>query len=238
MNTDKQAMQAQYSDYASAHVGVLDITAPYAEFETAAIEMATLESSADLEITEPVFYRSQFKDCMAMGARAEQVAAYLDAHQGWFQRCAQPMHVDLIGANAYELTIGRFGAFGYDVEPKIGLDLLPQKQGIYEITTLPLADTASQGYAVDFQAEMKLVESTNSSGMVMTQVEWTLDLTVTVHFPRFIHRLPKALIQSTGDKLLSQIVRQVSRRLTYKVQEDFHQNLGLPMPKGVKKPWI
>ncbi|MFP4008109.1 MAG: DUF1997 domain-containing protein, partial [Spirulinaceae cyanobacterium] len=30
--------------------------------------------------------------------------------------------------------------------------------------------------------------------------------------------------------LLAQIVRQVSPRLTYKVQKDFHDRLGLPLP--------
>jgi hypothetical protein len=43
------------------------------------------------------------------------------------------------------------------------------------------------------------------------------------------------LSQSTGDRLLSQVVRQVSRRLTHKVQEDFHSSLGIPMPKKLKK---
>jgi hypothetical protein len=66
-------------------------------------------------------------------------------------------------------------------------------------------------------------------------VEWELDLTVTVQFPRFIQRLSKSLVQTTGDRLLRQIVRQISRRLTYKVQEDFHFTLGLPMPQSAKK---
>jgi hypothetical protein len=42
-------------------------------------------------------------------------------------------------------------------------------------------------------------------------------------------------VQSTGDRLLNQIVRQVSRRLTRKVQEDFHQSLGIELPANVKK---
>jgi hypothetical protein len=38
------------------------------------------------------------------------------------------------------------------------------------------------------------------------------------------------LIKSTGDRLLTEIVRQVSPRLTYKVQQDFHEQRGLPLP--------
>ncbi|MEM9544022.1 MAG: DUF1997 domain-containing protein, partial [Cyanobacteria bacterium P01_E01_bin.42] len=36
--------------------------------------------------------------------------------------------------------------------------------------------------------------------------------------------------QTAGDRLLSQIVRQISPRLTYKVQKDFHQRMGLRLP--------
>ncbi|MEO1800897.1 MAG: DUF1997 domain-containing protein, partial [Cyanobacteria bacterium J06629_2] len=57
-----------------------------------------------------------------------------------------------------------------------------------------------------------------------------LDLKVKVEFPQFISKLSASLIQATGDRLLAQIVRQVSPRLTYKVQQDFHQNYGLAMP--------
>jgi hypothetical protein len=65
-------------------------------------------------------------------------------------------------------------------------------------------------------------------------VKWELDLVVDLHFPRFIQRLPYSLIQSTGDRILNQIVRQVSRRLTHTVQKDFHQSLNIPFPQ--KKP--
>ena len=57
-------------------------------------------------------------------------------------------------------------------------------------------------------------------------MQWTLDLGVAIHFPKFIYRLPHKLIQYTGDKVLTQIVRQVSKRLTAKVQEDFHSTVN------------
>ena len=182
------------------------------------------------------FY-GQFADCMEMYASAQTVAEYLKAHRGWFCRCAAPMKVEPIGENGYALTIGRFGSFGYEVEPKIGLELLPPDQGVYCIKTLPVPDYVAPGYEVDFESAMKLVEaapSNQDSGKV-TRVEWQLDLTVYVQFPKFIQRLPKSMVQSTGDRLLNQIVRQVSRRLTYKVQEDFHNSLGLPFPLKSKK---
>lgn len=189
----------------------------------------------------PIRFYGQFADCMEMYASAQTVASYLDAHQGWFCRCASPMQVEPIEENGYALTIGRFGAFGYEVEPKIGLELLPPEQGIYQVKTIPVPNYVAPGYDVDFQSVMQLVAGNDSkrySGEI-TRVEWQLDLAVYVQFPKFIQRLPKSVVQRTGDRLLNQIVRQVSRRLTSKVQEDFHKSLGLPFPlKGKKRSAI
>ena len=74
--------------------------------------------------------------------------------------------------------------------------------------------------------QMRLVETVDGD-FLGTKVEWDLDLSVYIQFPKFIHKLPKQVVQGTGDRALRQIVTQVSRRLTHKVQQDFHQNLGL-----------
>jgi hypothetical protein len=184
--------------------------------------------------SDPSCFHGHFTSCMEMYADAKTVAAYLDAHRTWFPRCAQPMVTEPIGQTGYGVTIGRFGSFGYEVEPKVGLDLLPQDQGIYRIQTVPVPGYHPHGYDVDFQAALELVEmDSNASGQPdrITHVEWELNLEVMIHFPRFIQALPKQLVQSTGDRLLNQIVRQVSRRLTHKVQQDFHQTAGIPFPK-------
>jgi hypothetical protein len=196
--------------------------------------------------SEVTRFHGEFQDSMEMYADAKQVAAYLDGHQSWFSRCAHPMKVEPIGSNAYALLIGRFGAFGYEVEPKVGLELLPQENGVYRIQTIPVPNYVAPGYEVDFQASQSLVEVPTSKygarkcdgqefPSAITRIEWNLDLSVDLRFPKFIHKLPHSLIQSTGDRLLHQIVRQVSRRLTHKVQEDFHTTLGLPTPKQAKK---
>ncbi|HEY9619346.1 MAG TPA: DUF1997 domain-containing protein [Crinalium sp.] len=200
---------------------------------------------------EPTYFHGYYTSCMEMYADSKTVANYLDSHHEWFKRCAHPMTATPLGENGYELTVGKFGSFGYEIEPKIGLDLLPQDQGVYRIQTISIPDYESAGYDVDFQAAMYLVETENHSSShstqsgsefdlpaKMTRVEWELNLKVAVLFPRFIHALPKPLIQSTGDRLLNQIVRQVSRRLTRKVQDDFHSIHGLSSPKKRKRyPW-
>lgn len=211
------------------------------------IDPKNSEASTELG-KEPTWFQTHFVGCMEMYADAQTVAEYFDAHQGWFRRCAAPMKADPIGENGYALTIGRFGALGYEVEPKIGLNLLPQQDGLYLIETIPVPDYTPPGYEVDFKAEQELVEkpadysdidTSESEGeaSVMTRVEWRLDLKVGVWFPKFIRALPNSLIQKTGDRLLAQIVKQVSRRLTYKVQQDFHSSQGSDRLKLFEKKW-
>lgn len=179
---------------------------------------------------QPFCFQHHFTDAMLMGADIKTVGKYLDSHQGWFTRCAQPMQVAQLGRNGYALTIGKFSSFGYAIEPKIGLELLPQDSGIYRIQTIAIPDYQPPGYEVSFNAQMRLVETV--AGMELgTKVDWNLVLRVSIQFPKFIHKLPKRVIQSTGDGLLKQIVTQVSRRLTHKVQQDFHGNLGVKIPK-------
>ncbi|MEM7553258.1 MAG: DUF1997 domain-containing protein [Cyanobacteria bacterium P01_A01_bin.84] len=188
----------------------------------------------------PNCFEGHYSDCMEMYAEASTVAKYLDSHELWFSRCAQPMKVEPLGKDGYALVIGRFGSFGYEVEPKIGLELLPQDAGgVYRIRTIAIPNYTPSGYDVDYRASLALLESTNpdlsNQEAPITRIEWELDLKVYVYFPRFIQKLPKSLIQSTGDKLLNQIVRQVSRRLTHKVQVDFHKSLGIPFDIKSKK---
>ncbi|MBW4634424.1 MAG: DUF1997 domain-containing protein [Iphinoe sp. HA4291-MV1] len=187
----------------------------------------------------PRRFYSRYCDYMEMYATAGTVAEYLNNHASWFSRCADPMKVEPLGENSYALVVGRFGSFGYEVEPKIGLELLPPEEGVYRIRTVPIPDYHTPGYDVDYQAALRLKENVAKLFATclseMTLVEWELDLTVYIHFPKYIQRLPKSLILSTGDRLLNQVVRQVSRRLTCKVQEDFHQSLGIPFPVDPKK---
>jgi hypothetical protein len=182
-------------------------------------------------------YRSQFSDQMEMMSASSQVEEYLDRHQGWFKRCAAPMRVHPIDAQSYDLTLGKFGNFGFEVEPTIALRLLPQHKGIYRIETIPSSPKAqdlSEHYDVDFQASMHLISMQESCDQANeplgTSVQWDLDLSVWIRLPKVITILPDQLVQSSGDHLLKQIVRQISRRLTWKVQEDFHSSHDLICP--------
>jgi hypothetical protein len=187
--------------------------------------------SIDTDRPQPFCFSYRFTDTMLMGADVQTVGKYLDAHQGWFTRCAHPMTVKSIGKNGYDLTIGKFDSCGYVVEPKIGLELLPQESAVYRIRTVDIPDYTPLGYEVSFNAEMRLVE-TVAGDRLGTKVDWDLDLHVYIQFPKFIYKLPTGMIQGTGDKVLKQIVTRVSRQLTHKVQEDFHGTLGVAIPKA------
>lgn len=219
----------------SAESHTIDTTSTVLRATSGLIDGKSLMEEEHIQqMSEPNCFHGAFASCMDMYADAKTVAAYLDGHRAWFPRCSHPMKAESIGETGYGLTIGRFGSFGYEVEPKIGLDLLPQDQGVYRIQTIPIPNYEPAGYDVDFQAALQLVETEPAladGATRITQVVWELDLKVIIQFPRFIQALPKNLVQSTGDRLLNQIVRQVSRRLTHKVQQDFHNTVGIPFPR-------
>lgn len=210
-------------------------------------EIADIISAHEVEIppeTEPIWFHAKFTDCMEMYADIDTVSAYFAQHREWFQRCSRPMKAFPLGENGYDLLIGRFGAFGYLVEARIGLDLIPpDEQGLYTIKTIPVPNYTPPGYEVDFQSVMELIpmpvtefcdEKTIKKLKLpdtITGAKWHLDLAVGVKFPKFILAMSRNLIQRTGDNLLDKIVKQVSHRLTHKTQVDFHTHYHLNFPK-------
>ncbi len=190
---------------------------------------------------DTLHFQGNYIGHMEMYADAASVARYLDAHQEWFPRCAQPMAVESIGENGYGLTVGKFKNLNHVIEPKIGLHLLPQEKGIYRIETIPVPGYKPEGYDVDFRASMTLCEGATEDLPAdidiesSTHVEWELNLSTWVEVPRFVQVLPDNLVKASGDQLLNQIVRQVSKRLTRKVQKEFHTVMGLPIPCAQKK---
>jgi hypothetical protein len=197
-----------------------------------------------LENKKAFIFASSFVGRMDMYSDADRVAEYLNVHEGWFCRCAQPMKVEPLGNNGYILTVGKYGSFGYEVEPKIGVILHPPVGRVYQMQTIPIPDYYAPGYDVNYEASMELTEVATKDREVkeslfsrqqilpsrITEVNWRLNLSVEVEFPQFIYKLSPSLVQSTGDRLLGQIIRQVSPRLTQKVQQDFHTSQQLPIP--------
>ncbi|MDX2256188.1 MAG: DUF1997 domain-containing protein [Pseudanabaenaceae cyanobacterium bins.39] len=184
-------------------------------------------------------FHNHFVGHMDLLADKATVMKYLDAHQGWFRRCAHPFKADPIGETGYAMGVGKVGAMGFQVDARVGLDLLPpDANAVYRITTIPIPDQPPQGYEVDFQAEMRLMEKSLEQPMngygVMTSVEWDLHLTVFLQFPQFIQKLSQDILQKTGDAVLGFVVQRVSKSLTAKVQDDFHSTHGIKVPRQLK----
>jgi len=211
-----------------------------------------LAENTDAEIseqTEPIVFHCHFEDTMELCGKAETVSQYLQNHQDWFVRCSLPMKAQPLGENGYDLLVGRFGSFGYQVEARVGLELLPpDAKNLYIIKTIPIPNYTAPGYEVDFQSTMELLEFPISEfypdltteelsklPSVVTSAQWKLDLNVAVKFPAFILSMSRPLIQKTGDRLLETIVHQVNRRLTYKTQVLFYDAQGIPFLKKLKK---
>lgn len=208
------------------------------------------DPSADYDLninTEtPFVFKTNFQGYMEMFNPPEVVSQYLDQHDQWFPECAKPMSAEALGDNGYSLIIGRFGSFGYEVEPKMSVVFEVNEKQKYLMYSIDVPDNQKLGYTVNYEACMELngIPIEISSAIAdnypqqirkslpseVTQITWNLHLNVGVWFPKFIRRLPVSVIQGTGDRLLSQIVRQVSPRLTFKVQKNFHDRLNLPVP--------
>ena len=95
-----------------------------------------------------------------------------------------------------------------------------------ELKEIIKEDISKQKWAINLFKR----KNTKSFPTATTQVNWKMNLVVKVWFPKFIYKLSPILIKSTGDRLLGQIIRQISPRLTYKVQQDFHTRYDLPIP--------
>jgi hypothetical protein len=206
---------------------------------TAPDAIAPAASSDDLNPMRPngaLMLEGHYAGKMDMAADIGTVGHYLNSHRGWFTRCAHPMQVEPMSDHGYALVVGRFSVLGYEVEPKVGLYLSPLDHLVYRIDTIPIPGYVSPGYDVDFHAVLRLQDSPDvvTSATAMTQVDWELSLAVKIHMPRLLNSVPRSLLKTSGDRLLYQVVRQVSKRLTRKVQEDFHHSHNLPLPESYR----
>lgn len=211
---------------------------PLPDFPNSSEELSQVSALPGKVAGQLFHFQANFAGVMTMFGDAQTVAAYLDSHQNWFSECAQPMAVVPIANSGYLLTLGRFGALGWEMEVKVALALESSETGSYRMYSIPLTDTSSLPYKVDYQAVLELREIAPPDREAelcqlptpITQVEWQLNLKIALQFPKFIQRLPASLVQKAGNGLLSQIVGQVSPRLTQRVQRDFHSRLELPPP--------
>lgn len=124
--------------------------------EISSADSMQLTCNKSIEQQKTFVFEVSFQGRMDMYSDIDTVAEYLNAHEGWFCRCAQPMNVDPLTENGYILTVGKYGSFGYEVEPKIGIVLNPPVARVYRMHTIPIPDYEPAGYEVNYSAVMKL----------------------------------------------------------------------------------
>lgn len=205
------------------------------------------------EESKPIMsFQTRFAGIMEMYSDRQTVCEYLNDHQGWFIRCAEPMKVTRFGNNGYTLTIGNYGAFGYNLEPQMTVILEAPQNDNYSMYSVANPQLSKSTYEVHYrsdlniksiplsQADKAIKKVYKKQGLEklpesITKINWQLQLQVNIQFPAFIYKLPTSMINSTGNRVLAQIVKQISPRLSYKVQKDFHSRLNLPIPPSTTR---
>lgn len=115
------------------------------------------ESPTDSSLSfPPVTFQANFVGMMEMYSDEETVCNYLSDHQGWFVRCAEPMKAVPFGNNGYTLIVGRYGAFGYYVEPQMSVILEPPQSMHYAMYSVANPEFNHQGYSVNYRSEMDI----------------------------------------------------------------------------------
>jgi hypothetical protein len=156
----------------------------------------------------------------------ETLACYLRGHGQWIQRCFQPLRVEPLSAETYRLQFFRMGGLGFELEPSFGIKIWPEEDYLFRLTSIELPGDAALPYRVDCQASFRLEELPGSPAT--TRVHWDLHLDVRLHLPKFLHVLPRELVQGVGSQVVQQVTRSLSNRLTHNVCSDFYRSVGRP----------
>jgi hypothetical protein len=156
----------------------------------------------------------------------ETLACYLRGHGQWIQRCFQPLRVEPLSAETYRLQFFRMGGLGFELEPSFGIKIWPEEDYLFRLTSIELPGDAALPYRVDCQASFRLEELPGSPAT--TRVHWDLHLDVRLHLPKFLHVLPRKLVQGVGSQVVQQVTRSLSNRLTHNVCSDFYRSVGRP----------
>jgi hypothetical protein len=156
----------------------------------------------------------------------ETLACYLRGHGQWIQHCFQPLRVEPLSAETYRLQFFRMGGLGFELEPSFGIKIWPEEDYLFRLTSIELPGDAALPYRVDCQASFRLEELPGSPAT--TRVHWDLHLDVRLHLPKFLHVLPRKLVQGVGSQVVQQVTRSLSNRLTHNVCSDFYRSVGRP----------
>ncbi|MEN9205145.1 MAG: DUF1997 domain-containing protein [Thermostichales cyanobacterium DRC_bins_46] len=155
----------------------------------------------------------------------EELAGYLRHHQEWIHRCFKPLKVQPLGNADYRLQFFRIGGLGFELEPHFAITIWEDPLHCFRLTSLALPEDASLPYQVDCQASFR-IEQHSSDPQPLTRVYWDLTLKIDLELPGFLQVLPRPLVQKVGIKVVNQVTRSMSDRLTHNVCTDFYRSVG------------
>lgn len=159
-----------------------------------------------------------------MQTKRESLAAYLQEHQKWIDRCFKPLKVFPLSDSTYKLQFFRIGGLGFELEPCFGVKIWSEKHYMFRLSSIELPSDADLPYTVDCQSYFQLEELPESG---MTRVNWDLELDIWMELPRFLAAFPYNLVYNVGAKVVRQVTRRMSDRLTHNVCTDYYRSVGM-----------
>ncbi len=166
------------------------------------------------------------------------LADYLTQHSRWIERCFKPLQVYPLAADAYKLQFFRIGGLGFELEPCFGVQIWSEGDSLFRLGSIELPSDEGLPYRVQCQSSFRLEEISPTTrkdpkrqAPIVTRVHWHLYLNIHMDLPGFLQALPYSLVHRVGSKVVQQVTRNMSDRLTHNVCSDFYRWIGKPGKK-------
>ncbi|MDX2273148.1 MAG: DUF1997 domain-containing protein [Cyanobacteriota bacterium] len=157
----------------------------------------------------------------------QALAHYLNHHQSWIHHCFKPLQVEALSEDTYRLQFFRIGGMGFELEPCFGVKIWPEDQQVFRLSSIELPSDAELPYKVDCQSYFQLEALPDAGNSApQTRVHWDLKLRIGMELPGFLLALPRKLVHKVGSRVVNQVTRSMSDRLTHNVCTDFYKSIN------------
>lgn len=154
------------------------------------------------------------------------LAHYLHDHAEWIERCFKPLKVFPLSPETYKLQFFRIGGLGFELEPCFGVKIWPEQDSVFWLSSIDLPEEEGLPYSVDCLSYFRLEElDLDSHHGPLTRVHWDLKLDIWMQLPGFLQALPYPLVYRVGARVVNQVTRSMSDRLTHNVCTDFYRSV-------------
>ena len=167
-------------------------------------------------MTMQLAFSARQKLSLAVPGSAENLAAYLKQEERVVRVLMGSKALQVLGPAHYRYTLPRFKVFQLQAQLTIDLHttLLPQRLVIRSCDCC-LDSTAAVGNDFQFRLDSWL----EARG---EQVEGDASLAIQVSRPSLLRWIPKAVLESTGVRMLAGVLGEIKARIHGKFVQDFH----------------